>query len=181
MSEPNDDIIESETSSEETDAVVSPEEDELQKLIAERDQLKDQYLRAYADLDNFRKRSRREIEDAQRRAQEDVLREVLPLVDDLERAGAAAESATAVGPIVEGIRLVVGSFGNIAEKLDLERLTALGERFDPNVHDAVQQVETSDHEPGTVIAELVPGYRHRGKLLRPALVVVAKAAPKRDN
>lgn len=145
------------------------------KLEAERDKLKDQLLRTAADFENYRRRARKDVEDAERRAREDVLREVLSLVDNLERAVQASESATDVAAVADGVRLVLRSFDDIAQRVGLERVPALGQRFDPNVHDAVQQVETAEHEPGTVITEIVPGYRVGGKLLRAALVVVAKA------
>jgi molecular chaperone GrpE len=145
------------------------------RLEAERDKLKDQLLRTAADFENYRRRARKDVEDAERRAREDILRDVLQLVDNLERAVQASESATEVAAVADGVRLVLRSFDDIAQRLGLERLTSVGERFDPNVHDAVQQVETTDHEPGTVITEVLGGYRAGAKLLRPALVVVAKA------
>ena len=144
-------------------------------LVAERDKLKDQLLRTAADFENYRRRARKDVEDAERRAREDVLRDVLTLVDNLERAVQASESATDVAAVADGVRLVLRSFDDIAQRLGLERLRTVGERFDPNVHDAVQQVETAEHEPGTVITEVLGGYRAGAKLLRPALVVVAKA------
>jgi molecular chaperone GrpE len=145
------------------------------QLEAERDKLKDQLLRTAADFENYRRRARKDVEDAERRAREDVLRDVLQLVDNLERAVQASESATDVAAVADGVRLVLRSFDDIAQRLGLERLRSVGERFDPNLHDAVQQVETSEHEPGTVITEVLGGYRAGTKLLRPALVVVAKA------
>ncbi len=157
---------------------VSPEEAERIALIEERDRLKDQLLRTAADFDNYRKRSRRDVEEAQRRAQEETIREMLPVVDNLERAVQASEQAPDVNAVAEGVRMVLRGFDDIAQRLGLTRIAAAGERFDPSVHDAVQQVETSDLPPGTVIAELVPGYVLRDKLLRPALVVVAKPPAK---
>jgi molecular chaperone GrpE len=144
-------------------------------LEAERDKLKDQLLRTAADFENYRRRARKDVEDAERRAREDVLRDVLQLVDNLERAVQASESATDVVAVAEGVRLVLRSFDDIAQRVGLERLAVVGERFDPNLHDAVQQVESTDHEPGTVITEVLGGYRVGQKLLRAALVVVAKA------
>ncbi len=150
---------------------------EAQQQETERGKLKDQLLRMAADFDNFRKRSRRDIDDAAKRAREDILREVLPLVDNLERAVDAASSATEIEAVAEGVRMVLKGFEETASRIGLERVAAVGERFDPNVHDAVQQMETTDHPVGTIVSEVVPGYRFGGKLLRAAMVVVAKAPP----
>jgi molecular chaperone GrpE len=146
---------------------------ELEELAAERDRLKDQLLRTSADFENFRKRSKRDVEDADRRAREETLKEFLPVIDNLERAAAAAEQEE--GPVAEGVRMVLRQFEEVCERLGLERIEAVGQRFDPNVHDAVQQQESAEHAPGTVVAEVVPGYRLKGRLLRAAMVVVARA------
>ena len=151
--------------------------DELAAAIAERDKLKDQLLRTAADFDNFRKRARKDLEDVERRAKENVLSEVLSVIDNLERAVAASESATDAQAVASGVKLVLKSFEDVAQRIGLERVSALGQKFDPNLHDAVQQVETAEHEPGTVMTEVLPGYRLGPKLLRAALVVVAKQAP----
>ncbi|MEM6957421.1 MAG: nucleotide exchange factor GrpE [Myxococcota bacterium] len=136
--------------------------------------LKDQLLRTAADFDNFRKRSRRDVEDAARRAREQTVLELLPLVDNLERAVDAADKATDVDAVLSGVRMVLRSFSDIGARMQLQRVAAVGEPFDPSVHDAVQQVETADHDPGTIVAEVTPGYRLGEKLLRAALVVVAR-------
>ncbi len=143
-------------------------------LVAERDWLRDQLLRTAADFDNFRKRTRREIEDAERRGREDTVRDMLPLIDNLERAVAASDTAKDVQSIAEGVRMVLKLFDDVSGKIGLERIVAVGEHFNPSVHDAVQQQETAEHEPGTILAEVVPGYRLGKRLLRPALVVVAR-------
>lgn len=149
----------------------------LEQLQAERDKLKDQLLRTAADFDNFRKRTRKDLEQAERRGKEDVLRELLPVFDNLERAVQAAQGATDVTGIQQGIEMVLKLFEDAAGRLGLERVRAIGERFDPSLHDAFQQVETEEHPPGTIIAEYQPGYRLGERLVRPAMVVVAKKKP----
>jgi len=148
---------------------------ELQLLTAERDKLKDQLLRTMADFDNFRKRARRDAEDALRRGREDSLRDVLPIVDNLERAVDASRGATDVAAVISGIEMVLRSFDDVAARMGVTRVEAVGERFDPTLHDAIQQVESADHPPGTVLTVVVSGYRIGERLLRPAMVVVAKA------
>lgn len=149
-------------------------EAELSKVREERDRTKEQLLRTAADFDNFRKRARKDIEEADRRGKEDAVRELLPVIDNLERAVAAAQQAPDVAAIVDGVRMVLKLFDDQAARLGLTKVKALGERFDPAIHDAIQQVETDEHPPGTVMAEVVSGYRIGEKLVRPAMVVVAR-------
>ncbi len=149
--------------------------DPLEQAKAEQAKLKDQLLRTLADFDNFRKRSRRELTDAERRGRDDVLKELLPVFDNLDRAAAHAETATDVKALADGIVLVLRQFQDTLGRLGVERVPAVGHPFDPAVHEAVQQMETSDFEPGTIAAEVQAGYKANEKLIRPALVVVAKA------
>jgi molecular chaperone GrpE len=156
-------------------APVAAELDPLEVARAEQAKLKDQLLRTLADFDNFRKRSRRELVDAERRGKDDMLKEFLPVFDNLDRASAHAETATDVKALADGIVLVLRQFADTLSKVGIERVPAVGQPFDPSVHEAVQQMETSDFEPGTIAAEVQAGYRNAEKLIRPALVVVAKA------
>jgi molecular chaperone GrpE len=147
---------------------------ELEKARAERDRMREQLLRIAADFDNFRKRSRKEIEEVRRRTVEDTLREVLPIVDNLERAADAMTGATEVSAVTDGVHMVLRGFADIASRLGLKRVPSVGNQFDPTCHDAMQQEETDEHAPGTIVSEVVPGYFLGDRLLRPAMVVVAK-------
>jgi molecular chaperone GrpE len=147
---------------------------DLEKAHAERDRMREQLLRIAADFDNFRKRSRKEIEEVRRRSTEDTLREVLPIVDNLERAAGAMTDATEVSAVAEGVHMVLRGFEDIANRLGLKRVPSVGKLFDPACHDAIQQEETNDHAPGTIVAEVVPGYYLGERLLRPAMVAVAR-------
>jgi molecular chaperone GrpE len=151
------------------------EQDPLEAARAEQAKLKDQLLRTLADFDNFRKRSRRELSDAERRGRDDLLKEMLPVFDNLDRASAHAETATDVKAMADGIGMVLRQFADTLTKLGIERVPAVGQPFDPAVHEAVQHMETSDFEPGIIAAEVQAGYRNSEKLIRPALVVVAKS------
>ena len=176
MTATNENVPESEETAEET--VV--EADPLEMLGAERDRIKDQLLRTAADFDNFRKRTRRDLEEAAARAREDLLRELLPIIDNLERAVAASKNATEVAAVADGVAMVLKQFDDVSGRVGIERVKAIGERFDPQVHDAVQQMESSEHDAGTIVAEVAPGYAIDGRLVRPAMVVVARppaAAP----
>jgi len=158
-----------------TDEVVPLEVDPLEAAKAESAKLRDQLLRTAADYDNFRKRSRRELADQEKRAREDLIKDLLPVFDNLERATAHAETATDVKALADGIGLVKKQFLDTLSKIGIERIKAQGAPFDPAFHEAVQQLETDEHPPGTVIHEVQPGYMQGDKLLRPAIVVVAKA------
>jgi molecular chaperone GrpE len=157
------------------EAPAAAELDPLEAAKAESAKLRDQLLRTAADYDNFRKRSRRELADMEKRAREDLIKELLPVFDNLERATAHAETATDVKALADGIGLVKRQFVDALTKIGIERIQAQGKPFDPAFHEAVQQFETDEHPPGTVIHEVQPGYTQGEKLVRPAIVVVAKA------
>src|SRR5580693_56605 len=133
----------------------------------------DRYLRSAADLENLRKRQKREIDDAKIEAKQKVLKEILPVVDNLERAIEHAGGAPGAQPIVEGVQLVLRQLMTAFERLDVTPVEALNQPFDPNLHEAISQAE-SDAAPGSVVQVLQRGYRSGDRLLRPALVVVAK-------
>lgn len=137
---------------------------------------KDRWLRAAADLENTRKRTKREIDDAKFDAKNKVLKEMLPVVDNLERAIEHAGGGSEKNAIVEGVQLVLRQFSTAFERLEVTPVEAMGQPFDPNLHEAISQQE-SDQPPGTVVQVLQRGYRAGDRLLRPALVVVAKAKP----
>lgn len=170
-------------------ATPTPEE-RIGQLEAEKAQLArdkqdnwDRLLRTTADLDNLRKRSRRELDDARTEARTKVLREMLPVMDNLERAMEHAQSeATGAGgggaaSVIEGVKLVLRQFAQALERCDVVAVEAVGKPFDPNLHEAISQVESAEHAPGSVVQALQKGYTIGNRLLRPALVVVAKAPP----
>jgi molecular chaperone GrpE len=161
-------------------------EERIAQLEAEKAQLArekqdnwDRLLRTTADLDNLRKRSRRELDDARTEARTKVLREMLPVMDNLERALEHAQSETAANAasVIEGVKLVLRQFAQALERCDVVAVDAVGKPFDPNLHEAISQVESAEHAPGSVVQALQKGYTIGNRLLRPALVVVAKAPP----
>jgi molecular chaperone GrpE len=168
-------------------AAPTPEE-RIAQLEAEKAQLArekqdnwDRLLRTTADLDNLRKRSRRELDDARTEARTKVLREMLPVMDNLERAMEHAQSETTgtggAASVIEGVKLVLRQFAQALERCDVVAVEAVGKPFDPNLHEAISQVESAEHAPGSVVQALQKGYTIGNRLLRPALVVVAKAPP----
>jgi molecular chaperone GrpE len=137
--------------------------------------LKDAWLRTAADFDNFRKRTRRELDEARRGGKEDLLRSLLPVFDNLGRAIQSAQRSTDIQAMVEGLTMVERQFVEALGRESITKIPTVGHPFDPSVHEAIQQVETDDHAPGTVIAEVQPGYALGDRLMRAAMVVVARA------
>ena len=160
------------TGSDDLQSTVDPDTDATQK--AEIARLKDQLLRTLADFDNFRKRSRREISEAERIARDELLRELLPVFDNLERASQHAVGSSDIQSLADGIQMVMRQFLETLAKLGVERVVTVGQPFDPAVHEAVQQVDSADLPPGSVAQELLAGYHVGDRLIRPAMVVVAR-------
>ncbi|HEX9873468.1 MAG TPA: nucleotide exchange factor GrpE [Deferrimonas sp.] len=147
----------------------------LANLRQEAEQNRDLYLRARADLENYRKRAQRDKEDLARFANENILREILPVLDNLERAVEhAGRDDNAQGSLFEGVRMTVDMFGRLIERFGVVPITTVGEAFDPSRHEAVGQIESVEHAPNTVVQELQKGYLLNDRLLRPAMVMVAK-------
>lgn len=154
----------------------SPEE-KLAQVQAEAARVRDQLLRTAADFDNFRKRSRREAEDAQRRGREGILKDLLSVFDNLERAAGHADTAPDAKSVAEGLRIVLKQFVDTLDRMGIKRIVAVGATFDPAMHEAIQQIESTEHPAGVVIAEVQPGYMLGDYLIRPAMVVVSKGPP----
>lgn len=149
---------------------LNAEVDELRKLNAA---LKDQMLRTQAEAENFRKRMRREKDEFARFAREGFVRDLLPVKDNLERALLHANEDPE--SIVAGVKLTLEQFDSTFKTMGVECVDCHGQAFDPELHEAMNQVESDEHEPNTVVGELQKGYQLNGRLLRPAMVTVAKA------
>jgi molecular chaperone GrpE len=143
-------------------------------LAAELAQANDRVLRTQAELENFRKRMWRELEDQQRYAAVPVLRDVLGIVDDVDRAIAAAEAAGEASSLLEGIKLVRSRLAGVLSQHGVREIAAQGAAFDPAVHEAIMQQASGEHEPGTVTHVALPGYKLHERVVRPAQVIVAK-------
>ncbi|MBX3230409.1 MAG: nucleotide exchange factor GrpE [Labilithrix sp.] len=162
-------------------APAKAEVDPVAEAKAEAARMKDQWMRTAADFDNFRKRSRREIEDTRKAGKEDLLKEFLPVFDNLERAIASAQRATDVKAVAEGLTMVLRQYTDTLARGGITKVPTVGEQFDPTHHEAIQQVETDEHPPGTVVAEVQPGYAQGDRLIRAAMVVVAKPKSKSES
>jgi len=132
------------------------------------------YLRLAADFENFKRRKAQEITDVRRYESEDAALAMLPVLDNLRRAVEHAGEAGAEEFFVSGLQLVVREFETALERIGVVPVPAVGERFDPTMHDAIAAEESDNVDEDTVIAELVPGYRLHDRLLRPAIVRVVR-------
>jgi len=152
------------------DAAVAALTSERDRLAAEKGQLQDQLLRRQADFENFRRRAERDRSDFVQYAGMDFAREMLPILDDFERA-LKVECADA--GYTKGVQLIYNRLFESLKKMGLEPMDTVGKTFDPNHHQAIERVETDQAEDQTVIGEFQRGYNFKGKLLRPAMVKVA--------
>jgi molecular chaperone GrpE len=149
----------------------SAPETELQKLKAEADSLRDRLARAQAEFDNARKRAAKEQQEFRDYAVADALKSLLPVVDSLERALQVKSDAT---ELRSGVELIYKQLQSALAKLAVNAIVSEGEPFDPRYHEAIEMVETSDAPDHQVIEELQRGYKFKERLLRPAMVKVAK-------
>jgi molecular chaperone GrpE len=143
---------------------------ERDQLAAEKAELQDRLVRARAEFENARKRVERERSDYLQFAAMDLVRDILPVLDDFERA---LKVETADREYARGVELIYQRMYEALKKLGLEPIETEGRKFDPNLHQAVERVETEDAEDQAVLGEFQRGYNFRGKLLRPAMVRVA--------
>ncbi len=135
---------------------------------------KDLALRAQAEMDNLRKRTARDVENAHKYALEKFVNELLPIMDSLELGISAAESAENIDDLREGMDLTVKMFNTAMDKFNVKALEPQGEKFNPEQHEAVSMQEIEGAESGTVVTVMQKGYELNGRLVRPAMVVVAK-------
>jgi molecular chaperone GrpE len=148
---------------------------ETQKKLEE---AHDRWVRAVADLENYRKRSQRERDEVQKFGVEKLVKDLLPVLDNLDRALAAA---AADDPLVAGVKLVRSSFEQVLARHGVKGFSAMGTTFDPARHEALMQVPSAEAAPGTVVLEHARGFTLHERLIRPAMVGVAVAAPKAEG
>jgi len=145
----------------------------MDEARAEIGDLSERLLRLQADFENFRKRAQREKDEARQFANQNLIEKQLPILDNFEMALAAAKDADPA--LRDGVQMIYDQLLGILRDSGVETIDATGEGFDPNLHEAISQQETTEAEPGTVVEQVQRGYRLHERLVRPARVVVAKA------
>jgi len=157
--------------------------EQLEKLLAEKQELMNTLVRRQADFENYRKRVEKERHQEHHRGIEGLIESLLPVLDAFERALAVQDDA-GYAEYRKGFELIYRQLWEALAKRGLERIESTGKGFNPHFHHAIERVETSEHADGIVIGELQPGYVFHGRVLRPAMVRVASHAPpigKREN
>ncbi len=149
----------------------------MEQLEAERDELRNKWLRTEAELDNYRKRVQREAEELRKYQALPLARELLPGLDNLRRAIAAAETSKNIEDLLQGVSMVAKQFEDILDRHSVEAIESVGAPFDPNLHEALQQVPSADHPPMTVVQELEKGYTLHDRVVRPSKVIVSSGPP----
>lgn len=159
------------------DSAKASADDDLENLKAENAELKDRILRSHAELENFRRRSQKESLDAMKYQSVPVIRDMLPGIDNLQRAIDAAEQTGDGAKLIDGIKMVSQQFTDALKKHSAEPIQPEGEQFDPNLHEALTQIPSADHPPMTVLQVIEVGYKIHDRVLRPAKVMVSCAPP----
>ncbi|MDX2318995.1 MAG: nucleotide exchange factor GrpE [Moritella sp.] len=153
-------------------------EAELAKATASAAEFKDAALRAKADADNIRRRAAIDVDKAKKFALEKFANELLPVIDNMERGLQHADKSNeALVPLIEGIELTAKSLESALEKFGVKAVNPEGETFNPELHQAMSMIESTDVAPNTVITVMQKGYELNGRLIRPAMVMISKAAP----
>ena len=183
-SEASEEVIEDGAEEVEAETEIDPLtalQNEVEAMRTEASKNWDLYLRERADLENARKRNQRDKEDAIRFANDRLLKEMVPVLDNLERAiEHAAQEETDNRGLLEGVNMTITQFRKALEDFGVKAINAIGTDFDPNLHQAMGQIESAEQAPNTVVTEFQKGYLLHDRLLRPSLVIVAKA-PETDT
>ena len=157
-------------------------EKDLQKTKDELAEEKDKFVRLQAETDNFRKRLSREKEEFSQYANERLFKELIPIFDNFERA--LEDTSSDTKSLKEGLEMILKQFSSFLEKEKVEQIKAIGEKFDPTVHEVLTSEESSEHEENTIISQFVKGYTINSRVLRPSQVVISKKPspePKEDS
>lgn len=171
---PTDQKVEQPTS----DNGVEPGVVDVERLQSDLAEARDRTLRVQAELENFRRRSRRELEDELKYANVPLLRDLLPVVDNMHRAIEAAQKTQDAGSLLEGFKMVKQQLESVLERHQCQPIKALGEPFDPHLHEAISMQPSADHAANTVLHVVQTGYQVHDRVIRPSEVIVSAAAEK---
>jgi molecular chaperone GrpE len=165
----------SETGKQKEDVAGEAPEDLLGEARKEAAESRDRWIRAVADLENYKKRSIQERSNLLKYKNEDLLRDLVVVMDNMDRALKFCDPSEKTDPLAEGVCMVAGMFKDMLGRYGVTEIKALGEPFDPHMHEAVARVQAGDNQHNTVVEEIEKGYMYQDRLLRPSKVVVAVA------
>ncbi len=148
-------------------------EEQLKQAFKERDEHFDKLLRTQADLENYRRRIQKDLEEARKYQALGLARDLLPGLDNLSRAVEAAANSDKIDDLVTGVKMVLSQLEGILASHAVQPISAVGESFDPNFHEAIQQVSSEDHPPMTILQEVEKGYQLHDRVVRPSKVIVS--------
>lgn len=148
-------------------------EEQLQTALSERDENQNRFLRSQAELDNVRKRHQKDIDQLRQYAAAPFIQDMLPAVDNLKRAIEAASSADQIDDLKQGVEMVAKQILDVFAKHNVQAIEAVGQPFDPNLHEALQQMPSDEYPPMTVIQELEQGFILNDRVVRPSKVIVS--------
>jgi molecular chaperone GrpE len=154
---------------------------EVEQLRLDLEAVSDRALRAQAELENYRRRVARDREDERRYADLPLLRDLLPVLDNMRRAIEAAEKTEDAPSLLEGFRLVTRQLEDVLERHHCTEIEALGRPFDPHLHEAISQQPSAEHPPGTVLLVAQPGFRLHDRVVRPSQVIVSGGAAEQEG
>lgn len=149
--------------------------EQLQAALSERDQFKDKWARAMADLDNFRKRVYREMDEERKYQSAPLLKALLPVFDGLDRAVFAASQSKNFDDLLNGVQMTIKQLESALTGHGAKPIVAQGQPFDPNLHEAISQAPSADHPPMTVLNDVERGYTLHDRVIRPSKVIVSVA------
>lgn len=168
--------------SNETEALLPEENTEQSAIIdslrAELELAKDGKLRALAELENFRNRTNRTLHDERKYASIELMRQLLPVWDNMRRALEAAEKSHEIAPLISGVQMIADQFMDTLDKFGCKRIDALNTPFDPHIHESIAQQPSDDFAPNTVMFETQVGFKLHERVVRPSQVVLAVPVPK---
>jgi molecular chaperone GrpE len=169
------------TAAEESQAQATPAAEQLAQRVQqaenEREEFRDRWMRSQAEFENFRKRLQKDLDQERQYRVLGIVRDLLPVLDNLNRAIQASKSGGDVNQLVQGVQMVAQQFEDVLGRHSVVPIEAAGKPFDPNLHEAVSQVSTSEHPHLTVLNEVERGYQLHDRVVRPTKVVVSSAPP----
>jgi len=173
---PEEETKEAEEIAKETEKKQESAEEEMLRMQQELSEARDMMLRLAAEMDNYKKRTMKERESLVKYATQGIIEDLLPVLDNFQRAIESASDLVDQDSFLEGVKMIYKQMHDVLEKKGVKRIDAVGETFDPNIHEAVMQIASEEHPENVVVEEFQKGYMLHDRVIRPAMVAVSKGA-----